>query len=41
MKLQNRHIVMTGGTSGIGRELAQFLAAENRVTVRPVRPSTA
>lgn len=33
MELRNRHIVLTGGTSGIGFELAHLLACENRLTV--------
>ncbi|MDF1736789.1 MAG: SDR family NAD(P)-dependent oxidoreductase [Minwuia sp.] len=33
MKLSKRRIVLTGGTSGIGRELALLLAADNQVVV--------
>ena len=33
MELRNRHIVVTGGTSGVGLELVRLLVAENRVTV--------
>ena len=37
MKLQNRTILITGGTSGIGKELALQLRANNRVIVTGVR----
>ena len=33
MKLSNQRIVLTGGTSGIGRELVRLLAPENHVVV--------
>jgi uncharacterized oxidoreductase len=33
MELSNRHIVVTGGTSGIGRELVRQLHAGNRLAV--------
>lgn len=33
MKLTDRHIVLTGATSGIGREIATMLAPANRLTI--------
>jgi len=33
VKLSKRRIILTGGTSGIGRELALLLAADNQVIV--------
>lgn len=33
MKLTDRHIVLTGATSGIGREIATMLAPTNRLTL--------
>ena len=38
MKLTDRHIVLTGATSGIGREIATMLAPANRLTMIGRRP---